>query len=157
MRLTGELHVACGVGVGKTGGRAPGKYGAGLERELVVRNVCRLEAHRSLDIGHRCGQILVRQRVDQIEIEILDAGAPQLADRALRVRDRMYPAEPPQRLIGKALGAERDAIDTRGSVTTEAAVLDRARIGFESDLGIGGEAELRIQRIEQARESVRRK
>ena len=83
--------------------------------------------------------------------------APQLADRALRVRDRMYPSEPPQRLIGKALGAERNAIDTRGSVTTEATVFDRARIGFERDLGIGGEVELRIQRIEQAREPVRRK
>ena len=61
-----------------------------------------------------------------------------------------------QRLVGKALCTQGDAIDAGSAIACEAAVLDRARIGLERDLDILGKLEPGSQLHQQPRQGLRR-
>ena len=70
-RLAGLLDVPALVEAGNALRRARGEHRVGFERELVVRQVRRLQRERALDVVHRHLQRLLGQRVHQVEVDVV--------------------------------------------------------------------------------------
>ncbi len=104
-----------------------------------MRNVRRPERQCALQVVQGAGQVLARQRVHQVEIEIVDAGAAQFGHGALDVARHVDAPQGGEPGIVETLRAERHAIDSLGRVLGEATVLDRAGVRLERDLRVGGE------------------
>jgi hypothetical protein len=100
-------------------------------------------------VVERLRQRLGRQRVHEIEIEVVDSSLPQLADGTHDVTLPMDASEQAKLLLVERLCAQRHAIDASVAITGEAAVLDRARIGFQRDFDIGSELDLTSHALQQ--------
>ena len=114
------------------------------------------QRHRTLHVGQRAIQGLLRQRVHQVEVDVGVAGILRGFHRGLGLAGRVDAAQPLQLVVVEALHAERDAIDAGGKVAVEAAVLDRAGVGFQGDLGIRGQRQALSHAVEQAGDQFRR-
>src|SRR5690606_22966524 len=95
-----------------------------FQGELVVAEVCRLEHERLLDVRERALHRLPGEREHQIEVEVGDAGRVQFLGSRDRGAPVVDPAEGLQLYLIEALHAQRDAVDARGAVVAEAAMLD---------------------------------
>ena len=117
------------------------EHGVRLQRQLVVRDVRRLQRDRALDVvfGHRQG--LFRQRVHQVEVEIVEAGILRELHRRLGLAAVVDAAEALQATVVETLDAEAQPIHARRAITLEAAMLGGAGIGFQGDFEAGREAQ----------------
>ena len=95
--------------------RARMKYRAGLEGQLIVGDVRGVQRAGNAHVVERFLERLFRQRVHQIEVEIIEPRGAQFVDRALRILGRVNAAQPLERARREALRAERDAVDARRS------------------------------------------
>ena len=137
--------------------RVGGEHGVRFQRELVVRDMGGLQRHRAFHVGQRALQGLLRQRVHQVEVDVVVTGILCRFHRRFRLAGRMDAPEAFQFVVIETLHAERDAVDPGGQVAVETAVLDRAGVGFQGDLGAGGQWQALAHAIEQARDQLRRK
>ena len=121
-----------------------------------MADVGRLQCERALQVvfGHRQG--LLRQRVHQVEVEIVEAGVLRQLDRRLRLAAVVDAAEPFQAAVIETLDAEAEAIDAGVAVALEAAVLGGARIGLQGDFAPRGEAQPRTGALQEAVDEFRR-
>src|SRR5690242_8921998 len=104
------LHVPGGIVIGQRW-RTLGEWRARLERQLVMGDVRRTEHDRAFDIRQRALQWLVRQRVHQVEVDVVTAGVLCELYRCLGLGSRMDAAERAQLLVIETLHAERDPVD----------------------------------------------
>ena len=120
----------------------------GLERQVIERQVRRRERERRGEIGFGLGDRLLRQRVHQVEVDVAEdrerrfGGAPRLVGV-------VHAAERLQVLRVEALDAERQAVHAGRAIAGELLALERARIRFQRDLGVGRERHARANAREQ--------
>ena len=93
-RLAEQLDARGRVGIGKTGGRAGVEHGIRLEGQLVPGQVLGAEAGRRLDVGERRGACLARQRIHEIEVDVVEAGVPGGGEGQADVGSPVDPAQP---------------------------------------------------------------
>ena len=115
----------------------------GLEGEFVGRDVLGAEFDQLREIEVELRERLVRQREDQIEGEIVEAGRSRRMQRLASDRSAMGSAEALQLCILEGLDADREAIDARRTEARQAIPLDRARIQLEGHLDPGGVRRIR--------------
>ena len=84
--------------------------------------------------GH--GQVLARQGVHQVQVEIVEAIVLGQLHRAFGVGAVVDTPQAFQAAIVEALYAEADAVHAGLAVVAEAAVLGGARVGFQGDFKI---------------------
>ena len=149
-----ELHLPGRVRVGQRR-RAMVEDGAGLERQLVVRDVRGLQCQRRVEIGECLLQRLCGQAVHEIEIEVLEASAADFIDRSRDVAAAVNAAERTQMIGIESLRAERDAIDSGSAIAAEPAMLDGARI-FRASPDVRCELHQRASSCEEAPDLVGR-
>src|SRR5450631_1153876 len=95
---------------------------------------------------------LLRQRVHQIQIEVVDARGAQLRHRTMRVVRRMYSSQSLERTRRKSLRAQRHSVDSRLAIAREAAALDGTGIGLERDFGVARKRDALPKCVQQPRE-----
>jgi len=115
----------------------------------------RLQRQRALNVRQRLRYGLLRQAVHQIEVEIRKAGGVQLSDRAFSIGGAMDAPQALQLLGIKALRAKLNPGDAGAAIVGEAPALDRAGIGLERHLDVGGQFQLAAHRVEQPRQRCR--
>jgi hypothetical protein len=112
-----------------------GKRRPVLDGELVERQVVGGEPERHPEFARPVVRGLPGAGVDQIEGQPREGGARHL-DRRAGGRHVVQPAEEAEVRVVQRLDAERDAVDARRAVATEARRLDTRRIGLERDFRI---------------------
>src|SRR3569833_444297 len=70
MLLTNVEHFG-GVIVFRQWRRRTGEYSSGLECELVMRDMSRMQSERRIHVCDGAGHVLIRQRIHQIQIEVV--------------------------------------------------------------------------------------
>ena len=125
---------------------------ARLERQLVARKVRGAERERGLEVGERALARLLRQRIHQVEVEVVEARGGEFRDRGADLAGTVDPPEHRERRRIERLRAERDAVDAGFRVAREAAVLDRPGIRLHRDLGIRPEREPRGEAFDERRD-----
>ena len=93
-------------------------------------------------IGKRFIQILPRQAVHEIEIQVVEADFMRRADRLAGIMSRMDASQALQMSIVEALDTDREPVDAGGAVAVETFPLKGAGIGFHRDFGIRPEGEV---------------
>ena len=131
------------------------KHGPRLERELVIGNMRRPERARGSHILERFLERLLRQRVHQIEIEIVEPRRAQFGHRAMRVVRRVNAAQDLEGARCKGLRPERHAVDAGVAIPGEAAAFDGPRVGFQRHFHIVRECDSLPQRQQQPAEFLR--
>ena len=120
-----------------------------------MRDVRGPERDGALEVAECAGEVLPRQRVHQVEVEVLDAGAA--APRRRRARSRrtawMRPSAREHRVV-EALRAERDAVDAGPGVLGKARVLDGARIRLQRHLDVARHRQQRPRMFQDAPDRV---
>ena len=154
-RLTGLLHIPRAVVVRKRW-RIRRERRVGLERQLVMRQVRRLQRNRFFHIRQCAIDRLFRQRVHQIEVDIVDAGILRHFHRALGFARAVDAADAFQCGVVKTLHAETDAVYPGVAITREGTMLDGARIRLQRDFDVVGQAQPRRNVIDDFRDGVRR-
>jgi hypothetical protein len=115
---------------------------ARLEGELIEREMLRAKSKCAGKLRAPRFFRLIRARVDEIEAHTRKCLLRE-RERCERLGRRMLAPEKAQSLVGKRLHAEGQAIDARRAEAVETRCLHACRIGFESDLHIGGDVEQR--------------
>ena len=154
--LDRQLHVSGQVVVRKVGRRSVTEWRIGFEREVIGREMWRLETQRSLDIGHGLGQRLPRQGEHQVEIEGVEMRGGEFG-RATCLAVVVNASERPQMTRVEALDAERDARYTRFAETGELGGLHRAGIGLQGDFRTGHQLRQGAHAGEDTVDPLRRK
>ena len=127
----GLLHVGAKVGVGQFG-RFGGKGGVGFERQLIAGEVRRCVAEGLFEIVQRLFELLPRQAVHEVEIEIVEMLRCQLDGQTGFAGVVNAPKRGQMRGM-EALDAEREAIHSGGAVSSKARGFRCAGIGFQRD------------------------
>jgi hypothetical protein len=113
--------------------------GAGLDGELVEREVLHRMADRLLQLRAPGLRRLAGAGVDEIEGMALEDGGRD-PHRRQGLLDRMHPPQAPQVGIVERLHAERDPVDPRLAIAAKPPGLDAGRVGLEGHLGVGVDA-----------------
>jgi hypothetical protein len=137
-------------------GRPRGEHRIGLQRELVVAQVRRLQRQRALDVVQRHRQVLAGQGVHQVEVDVVEAGVLRQLHRGPGLRAVVDPPEPAQAAVVETLDAQAQAIDAGAAVVLEAAVLGGAGVGFQRDLAARCETQACAGPLQQAVDLVGR-
>ena len=101
-----------------------------VEREVIGRQVDRA-IERRLPALHR----LLRQAVDEVEVDALEPGLAGPAAALCRLVRCVDAVERRQFVVVEGLYAEADAVDAGGQKPAQVRQIDRAGVGFERDLG----------------------
>ena len=152
--LDQRLHVGGQVVVGQ-GRRSRCKQRVRLERQVVIRQVRRLEGQRLAQVGAQCRQRLARQRVHQVDVVGLESVGRRL-DRASRLVRIVDAPDCRQRIVGETLHADRQPSDARLRVGPKARRLEGAGIGLHRDLGARGQPEPRANHRQQPLDRIGR-
>ena len=96
----------------------------------------RFERERTLHVVERPFEVLSRQCIHEVEVQVVDSRTPDLVDRALDVARRMNASQRLQACVIETLCAKRHAINSGDGVIHETTVLDGAGVGFERDLDV---------------------
>ena len=140
---------AVGIIIAKlTLGGERGEAGAGLDGELVEREVAGAEAERTPELRFPGRRALFGPGIDQVEADTVESGLGGV-ERRQAFRDIMRPTEKMQRSIVERLNTKRYAIDACAREIGEARGFNRGRIGFERDLDIGRKAPKPLRRLDQ--------
>src|SRR6185437_12614581 len=129
--------------------------GVRLERELVERQVRRLESERGGKIVGAAGERLARQGVHQIDVERLERKA-RFLDRGARFGAVVNTPERPKHRVVEALHADRQAGHAGIAEGSKAVALEAARIRLERDLATGLERQAGADRDEETLDLRRR-
>ena len=134
--------------------RVLGEYRIGFEREVIDRQVLRRKCNRRLEIGSQFVRRLSRQRIHQVEVDVVECHARD-CHRAARLVAVVNATERAQVLRVETLDADRQTVGTAGAIGGEALGLEGARVGLQGDLGVGFQrqagANVRHQAIEAGR------
>ncbi len=149
-RLAVFLHVPGSVFIGDALRRPREEHGVRFQGQLVVRDVGRLQRERAFQVGLGSGQGLLRQRVHQVDVEVVVARILRHLHRALGLATVVDAAQSFQRGIIKALDAEAEAVHPGRAVTIKATVLGGARVGLQGDLGIRRKAQAGTGLLQEA-------
>ncbi len=155
-RLDCLLHVGGEIVVRQIRRGRVAERRVGFERQVVDRQVRRLEAQRDIDVGKCLSQRLPRQGVHQVEVEGIevDGGKFGCPARLAVIVDAPQCLEMARI---KTLDAERDTHHTRLAEALEPGGLDRAGVGFEGDLGAGNQLRQGANAAQDAVDSLGRK
>jgi len=104
------------------------KHRVRFHRQVVQRQVRRREVERRLQVLARFGQRLRRQRVHQVEVEIVE-GVLRNLDCARCLIAIVDAAQHLQMRRVEALGADRQAVDAAVAIALEALGLEGAGLG----------------------------
>ncbi len=149
------LHPEAQVLVGQPGRRPAAEYRAGLERQLIVRDMSRPQRERGAHVRHRASLVLTRQGIHEVQVEVAQARRMQFLGGGAGVLHAVDASEPLEHGRRETLRAQRYAVDAGGAVVGEAAALDGPRIRFQRDLGGGGQRQAAAQPVEQPRQRGR--
>ncbi len=94
----------------------------------------RVQREGLLQVLHRLGRALMRQREHQVEIEVGEARAMGGLGGATGLIGRMDPAQRLEQTGLKALYADGQPVHARGPVFGKAGLLDGAGVGLQGDL-----------------------
>ncbi|KAG1452868.1 hypothetical protein G6F57_015856 [Rhizopus arrhizus] len=150
------LHVPGVVLIGNALRRPCEEHRVRFQGQLVVRDVRRLQCEGAFKIGLGAGQGLFRQRVHQVDVEIVVARVLRHLHRALGLATVVDAAQALEHRVVETLDAEAEAVHAGRAVAVEAAVFGGARVGFQGDLGIGREAQARAGLLQEAVDRFRR-
>src|SRR5690606_21932734 len=131
--LAALLDVPAEVLVGDADRRPRREHGVGLQRELVMTDVRRLQRKRTLQVVHRHRQVLAGQGVHQVQVEIVETGLARQGDGRLGLPAVVDAAQALQATVVETLDTEAQPVDARRAVTLESAVLGGAGIGLQRD------------------------
>ena len=148
-------HVAGQVVVGQVGRRRRRKAGVGLNRQVVDRQVRRLERQRDVQVGVQLRQALARQCVHQVEVEGVESRSG-LGQRGARLRTIVNPTQLGQHRIVETLHAHRQPGHTGFAEITKAIALKTARVGLERDLATRQQGQPGADRRQQPADRVGR-
>src|SRR5271167_1599524 len=109
------------------------KHRAGLEGQLIIGYVRRSERAGDAHVVARIVQRLSRQRIHQIEVEIIEFRGAQFRNRAMRIFGRVYAAQALESARLERLRAQGYAVDARFRVTQESTALDGSRVRLQGD------------------------
>lgn len=108
----------------------------GLEREFVGRYMLGAKREQRVDVAVERRATLVREREDQIEGDIFEAGATRRAERVMNDRCAMRSSQALQSVVLEGLNTDRQTVDARFTKPGKPRELDRARV--QLDRGLGG-------------------
>ncbi len=149
-RLAMFLHVPGAVLVGNAARRPREEHRVRLQGELVVRDVRGRQRERALQVMFGLGQGLFRQRVHQVDVEVVVAGIPGQLHRALGLAAVVDAAQAPERVVVEGLDAEADAVHPGRAVAVEAAVLGGAGVGLQRHFQVRREPQPRAGLLQEA-------
>jgi len=112
------------------------ELGIGFDGELIPGDMPGIQGDGLLEVGNCLRLSLPGQAVHQIQIEIIEAGLSRCFGGVNRFVLAMNPAKRLQMCRIKTLHANRQPIDAGRPISLEPALLQRARIGFQRDLGV---------------------
>ena len=112
------------------------------------------ERARQVALGHRQG--LLRQRVHQVEVDVVEAGVLRQFHRCVGLAAVVDAAQALQAAVVETLDTDAQAIHARRAIALEAAVLGGAGVGLQGDLGPGCEAQPRARTLQEAVDAHRR-
>lgn len=154
--LAGLLHVPGAVLVGEAGRHARGEYRVRFEGELVMADVGRLQGDGAFDVVQGHVERLLRQRIHQVEVEIVEAGLLRGPHRAFGIAAGMDAAEALQATVVEGLHAEAEPVHPGLAVAGERTMLDRAGIGLQGDFRVRREAQARAGKLQETVDCIRR-
>src|SRR2546430_687336 len=102
-----------------------------FDGEIVGREMRRLKAKGSFQVGCQFLQGLAWFGVDQVKIKIIKAGFPDDRQRLLGFIGRVNPSEELEQTGLKRLNSDTDPIHTAGAVAEKIRSVDGPRVGFE--------------------------
>ena len=155
-RFDGLLHVRSDIVIRQIGRRGVAKRRVGFEREVIGRQMRRLERQRRVDIGQRLVQRLPRQGKHQVEIEGVEMRGCEFS----RTTGFGVVVDAPERLQMprvEALDAERDPRDARLAKACKFGRFHRAGVGFQRDLRVGQQLRERAHAGQNAVDACYRK
>src|SRR5690606_19405962 len=149
----GCLDLEHGVVVGQRW-RAAMERGSRLERELIPRDMRRLEGERPARVARRTFYRVTGQAVHQIEVDMRESRAARGADGRAGPSAVVHASERRELRISKALHADRKTIDARFAEGGVAGRIGGAWVRLERDLGVGREFDSRANPIEQTSDRI---
>ena len=120
-----------------------------LQRQLIPGDMVRLLIDRATQIVDGFHDTVIRQRVHQVDIDIVKIGVSGDANRIHDLVRAVYSSQPGQCIIAKALRTQRQAVDACISIIREARGFDRARVRFKGDFGGRHQVEARPDRVQK--------
>ena len=129
------------------------KARAGLDRELVDREVAVRHPEPRPQLGRPRGRGLPRPGVDQVERVPREQAGSEL-DSGPRLGRAVLPPEEAQAGVIQRLDAERDAVHARLAERAQPAGLDRGRVRLERDLDVRLSAPAAAPRARSRRAAV---
>ena len=150
-RLTPFLHGPRRIFVGQRR-RTRVKFGIGLQRQVIKRNVFGGQRTQRAQIVFRLGRRLLGQGVHQVEVDVVEPGGPRPSQGLSRFIGPVNAAEGFQVSGIEALHADGQAVDAGLSIPGKIFRVGGAGIGLERDFNIGGEAQPLAHTIEHARD-----
>ena len=129
--------------------RTGAEEGIRLNRQLIPRQVRRVELDGLAQIVQRFIQRLVRQAVHQVEVEAAQTEAGGQMRRAFRLGRAVNTSQTLQLCLAKALHADGDPVDPRALILDKAIGLHGAGVGLHGDLGICCQRQAGANAVEQ--------
>ncbi|MNY32246.1 hypothetical protein D3C86_1664500 [compost metagenome] len=139
--LDDVLHLVGDVLV-RQRGRVLGEQRVRLQRQVVHRQVRGAIGQRRFEVAHAFLHGLARQRVHQVEVDVVETGLGDLDGRA-RLALAVDAAQRLEMPVAEALDADRQPVDAARAVAREPLGLEGAGVGFHRDLGVGIERQQR--------------
>ena len=142
-------HVKGRVFVGQALGRLGGKTGVGLHREVIEREVGRLEGQGGVQVVLQVGHGLAGQGVHQVDVEGVERNA-RFFDGGLGLIAVVHAAQGLEFGIVKTLHADGQSVHAGVSKALETVFLEGARVGLQGDFAAGLQGQARADVGQQA-------
>ena len=115
--------------------------GVRLQRQVIPGNVLRRELDQRLDVCQCLLEILPRQSVHHVEVDVVETGRARAGERLPNGVAPVNAAEPLERPVGKRLCPDGQPVDARSPVAGRIAAFDGAGVSLHRNLGVIGQAE----------------
>ena len=143
-RDAGFLHVPGIIHFRNAGWRFGREQGVRFQRELIMRQMLRIQREGLLDIIQCHGQGLLGQGIHQIQIDVAETGVLSADHRRPSPLGVMDSAQALKAAIIETLHAETQAVHAGREITGEAVVFGGTGVAFQGDFAIRREAQPRI-------------
>ena len=114
----------------------------------------RLQGDQAVEVGERAGELLLRQRVHQVEVDVVEAGVARAGVRLHGLGGVVDAPQPLELSVVEALDAHRQPVHPRGAIAPEVTGLGGARIGFERDLDVLRKGQPAAHLLQQASDAA---
>ncbi|CAM5574993.1 hypothetical protein SALBM217S_07552 [Streptomyces griseoloalbus] len=132
-----------------------GQLRALLDDQRVRAHMVGTRADRRVERGAPVVVRLPRRAVDQVEVDVVEAGRAGLGDARLGPAGGVGAVEDLQHVLPGALHAEGDPVEAAGPQLGQVGRADGLRVGLRGDLGVRRETELLADRAQHPHQVAR--